>query len=244
MAVPPPTDFEPEAAITHAAGASSPPASLRALPLGWSNSPVSANLRADGVLIPFAAFSSTKSIPMSQASTPDRLMLPVGGRDHTRGPRDAPEVLVEYGGYQCPHSGQAYGIVQEIQQRLGDRLCFVFRHFPLTEIHPQAQKAAEAVECAGVQGRFWEMHDILFQRQPALGNGELVEYALELGLDMPQFLSTLAGRIYAERVYEDFESGVSSGVSSTPTFFINGVRHAGPWDLESLLAAIAAAGDA
>lgn len=185
---------------------------------------------------------TTGSIFMSQASNGNRLTLPVGARDHSQGPIDATVTLVKYGGYQCPHSGEAHGIVKKLQQRLGDQLCFVFRHFPLTEIHAQALKAAQVAEYAAAQGRFWQMHDILFERQQALDNGHLVEYAIELGLDIPQFLSALAGRIYAERIYEDFESGISSRVSNTPTFFINSVRHTGAWDLESLLMEIKQAG--
>ena len=122
-------------------------------------------------------------------------------------------------------------------RQLGNGLCFVFRHFPLTQ-HPQAQKAAKAAEASAVQGKFWQMHNTLFKHQQALGNGFLVEYAIKVGQDIPQFLQDLSGYIYTERVQEDYNSGVSSGVSSIPTFFINDFRPQGAWNLESLIAAI------
>lgn len=181
---------------------------------------------------------------MSQASYSDQLALPVRACDHIQGSITAPIVLVEYGDYQCPNSGRAYSIVQKIQQRLDHQLCFVFRHFPLAQIHPQAQITAEAAEVAGEQGKFWQMHNTLFQHQQALADADLVEYAVALGLNIPRFLRKLSGHIYAERVQEDLRSGVSSGVSGTPTFFINGVCHHGAWNLERLLAVIEQVGDA
>ncbi len=180
---------------------------------------------------------------MSQASSNDRLTLPVGTRDHVQGLLDAAVVLVEYCDYHCLDSGQAYSIVKKIQQSLGDQLCFVFRHFPLTQLYPQAQKAAEAAESAGAQGKFWEMHNTLFEHQHALDDADLVEYAIALNLDIPQFLREMSQHVHAERVQEDIRSGVSSGVRSTPTFFINGIRHDGDWNLERLQAAIIAARD-
>lgn len=178
---------------------------------------------------------------MSQARDNDRLTLPVTQRDRLQGLIHAPVTLVKYGGYQCPHSGQAYIIVKEIQRQCGDQLCFVFRHFPLTAIHSQAQKAAEAAEVAAAQGKFWEMHDILFEHQQALDNGSLVEYAVMLSLDISRFLREMSGCVYAERVHEDLKSGVSSGVVFTPTFFINGVRYQRSCDLQGLLEVIAQA---
>jgi protein-disulfide isomerase len=148
---------------------------------------------------------------------------------------------VEYGDYECAHSGQAYRIVKENQQRLGSRIRFVFRNFAISQTHPRAQQAAEAAEAAGVQNKFWQMHGALFEHQQALENGDLVEYADKLGLDTTRFLRDMAQHIYADRVYEDFMSGMRSGVSSTPTFFINGVRLDHPWDEETLLTAVEAA---
>jgi len=151
-------------------------------------------------------------------------------------------VLVQYGNYQCPGSGQAYRSIKEIQQCLDNQLCFVFRHFPLAH-YCQAQKSAEAAEVAAKQGKFWQMHNTLFEHQQALADADLVEYAIALGLNIPRFLREMSGHIYAERVQEDWRSGVSSGVSGTPTFFINSVRHSSAWNLERLIAAIAEVGD-
>src|SRR5690348_711131 len=175
---------------------------------------------------------------MNKRAATATLTLPVGERDHVQGPADAPVTLVEYGDYECPHCGRAYPIVKQVRARLGRRLRFVFRNFPLRESHPHAQHAAEAAETAGAQGKFWEMHDRLFERQFALEDDNLVEYARELGLDAERVREELAGRVYEPRVREDFRSGVASGVNGTPTFFVNGVRHDDAWDLETLLAAL------
>jgi protein-disulfide isomerase len=128
--------------------------------------------------------------------------------------------------------------VKAIQKRMAKKLRFVYRNFPLRESHPHAQRAAEAAEAAGGQGRFWEMHDRLFERQFALEDDNLQEYAAELGLDVARFQRELAARVYEPRVREDFRSGVMSGVNGTPTFFINGVRHDDSWEFEPLLATL------
>jgi protein-disulfide isomerase len=175
---------------------------------------------------------------MSRRDAAAALTLPVGKRDHIQGPADAPATLVEYGDYECPHCKRAYPIVKEIQRRMGRRLRFVFRNFPLRESHPHAQHAAEAAEAADAQGKFWELHDLLFERQFALEDENLIEYADELGLDVARFRKDLAEGVYAPRVREDFRSGVSSGVNGTPTFFVNGARHDDAWDVEPLLAAL------
>ncbi len=172
------------------------------------------------------------------------LSLPVSERDHAQGPEDAPVILVEYGDYECPYCGRAYPIVKQVQERLGAHLRFVFRNFPLREMHPHAQHAAEAAEAAGVQGRFWEMHDYIFEHQRALSDRHLYEYAALLGLDEERFDREFTSHAHAPRVREDFSSGVKSGVNGTPTFFINGVRHEGQWDAESLLAALEGAASA
>jgi len=166
------------------------------------------------------------------------LTLPVSARDHVRGSERAAVTLVEYGDYECPHCGRAYPIVKRLQERVGAGLRFVFRNFPLRESHPHAEHAAEAAEAAGAQGKFWEMHDRLFERQFALEDRDLAEYATELGLDARRLEADLAAGRYAGRVREDFRSGVTSGVNGTPTFFINGTRHDGAWDFEPLLAAL------
>ncbi len=167
---------------------------------------------------------------------------PVSERDHARGRKGAPLTLLEYGDYECRHCGQAYLVVKAIQEQLGERLCFAFRNFPLRDKHPHAQHAAEAAEVAGAQGRFWEMHDTLFEHQQALGDGDLVEYAVALKLDTIRFLRDMSEHVNAPRVHADVKSGRRNGVQRTPTFFINGVLHDGPWDEEALLAAIQGAG--
>lgn len=177
---------------------------------------------------------------MSRAATA-RLVLPVGERDHILGPATAPVTLVEYGDYECPHCGRAHPIVNALLEHLGDQLRFVFRHFPLATIHPHAQNAAEAAEAAGAQGQFWEMHDVLFENQDVLDDEALVQYAVALGLDPRRFIGELGNHVHTPRVREDFLSGARSGVNGTPTFFVNGVRHDGPFDLDTLLAAIAPA---
>ena len=177
---------------------------------------------------------------MTQEAETARLTLPVSERDHLQGPENAPVTMVEYGDYECPYCGAAYPIVKEIQQRLGDRLRFVFRNFPLNQSHPHAEHAAEAAEAAARQGKFWEMHDSLFEHQQALNDAHLVQYALALNLDEATFKREMTEYMYAKRVHEDFMSGVRSGVNGTPTFFINGLRHDDAYELETLLAAIEA----
>jgi len=167
------------------------------------------------------------------------LSAPVSDRrDHIRGNPSAGLTLVEYGDYQCPYCGAAHPIVNELLDNLGDEIRFVFRHFPLTQIHPQAQIAAEAAEAAGSQGKFWEMHDVIYENQHALDPQSLISYALDLNLNLPQFELELAEHRHLPRIREDFASGIRSGVNGTPSFFINGRRHDGPWDLPSLTAAI------
>ncbi len=166
------------------------------------------------------------------------LSLPVGDRDHVQGSGSSVVTLVEYGDYECSHCGRAYPIVKEVQRRFGSQLRFVFRNFPLGQIHPHAQHAAEAAEAAAGQGRFWEMHDALFEHQNALDDRHLMQYATALGLEHERFQQDLASHIYASRVREDFSSGVRSGVNGTPTFFINGARHNDSWDVETLTDAL------
>ncbi|MGD9892712.1 MAG: DsbA family protein [Dehalococcoidia bacterium] len=167
-----------------------------------------------------------------------RLVLPVSERDHSQGPADAPVALLEYGDFECPHSGRARHIVRELQGRLGDRLHFVSRNFPLTEIHPHAHHAVEAAEAAAAQGRYWEMYEARFGHRKALDDASLADYDRQVGLDMAAFDAALATYAYAPRVQDDVRSGETSGVNGTPTFFINGVRHDGGYDVDTLLAAI------
>jgi Na+/H+ antiporter NhaA len=163
-------------------------------------------------------------------------------RDHLRGPLEAPVTVVEYGDFQCPYCGQAEPVVRELLRGFATDVRYVWRHLPLTDVHPNAQLAAEASEAAADQGAFWEMHDLLLAHQDALEPGDLVDYAGQLSLDVERFENTLRGRETTVRVAEDVDSADLSGVSGTPTFFINGRRHYGAYDIETLSAAVRAAG--
>jgi protein-disulfide isomerase len=167
------------------------------------------------------------------------LTMPVDEeRDHIEGPADAAVTLLEYGDYECPYCGAAYPIVKEVQARLADRLRFVFRNFPIVTSHPQAELAAEAAEAAAAQDQFWPMHDLLYENQRRLGDRDLRSYAEQVGLDLERFDAEMAEHVHAARVRDDFMSGVRSGVNGTPTFYVDGVRHDGSYDLETLLAAL------
>jgi len=166
------------------------------------------------------------------------LTPPVGERDHIAGPATAPVTLVEYGDFECSSCRKAWPMVKELQRRLGKNLRFVFRNFPLTKLHPNAQHAAEAAEAAAAQGAFWQMHDRLFERQFALEDHNLIEYATELGLDADRVTDALQAGTYRARVKGDVLSGLQSGVSGTPTFFINGARYDGAHGTEPLFAAL------
>jgi Na+/H+ antiporter NhaA len=162
-------------------------------------------------------------------------------RDHIRGPDDAPVTVVEYGDFECPNCGQAEPVVRELLVDFGHDLRYVFRHLPLSDVHPRAQVAAEASEAADEQGAFWPMHDLLFEHQDALGGGDLVGYAEQLGLDTERFEDELRRRVHAGRVGRDVDDADLSGVSGTPTFFVNGRRHNGAYDIETLSALVRSA---
>jgi len=161
---------------------------------------------------------------MAQNST---MEPPVSGRDHVLGPESARVTLVEYGDFECPHCAIAYPLVKELHQRFGDRVRFVFRHFPLTNVHPHAQAAAEASEFAAAGGVFWQMHDILFEQQKQLADGQLTRLAAGLKLDQDALSNALRDHTFLPRVKEDFLGGIKSGVKGTPAFFINERRHDG-----------------
>jgi protein-disulfide isomerase len=182
------------------------------------------------------------STPLSEVYAPT-LTPPIGDRDHVIGPARAPVTLVEYGDYECPYCGMAHPVVKELRRRVANGMRFAFRHFPLTRIHPHAERAAEAAEAAGAQGeqKFWEMHDLLFTHQDALDDAYLLVYADSIGLDLDRFARDLASGVPARKVREDFLSGVRSGVNGTPTFFVNSRRYEGSYDLPSLLAAVTVA---
>jgi len=162
------------------------------------------------------------------------------GRDHVRGPADAPVTLVEYGDFQCPYCGDANPVVHELVERFGERLRFVFRHMPLPDLHPRAPAAARASEAAAAQGRFWEMHDRLFEHQLELSDADLARHAEAIGLDLERFERDLGDPGHAARIDEDLSSGAGSGVPSTPRFFVNGVIHLGSASLDALGEAIEA----
>ncbi|MFL5959414.1 MAG: Na+/H+ antiporter NhaA [Gaiellaceae bacterium] len=161
-------------------------------------------------------------------------------RDHLRGPVDAPVTVLEYGDFECPYCGQAEPVLRELLRDFGD-VAYVWRHLPLNDVHPNAQRAAEAAEAAAEQGVFWEMHDLLLERQDALGYRDLIGYAEQLGLDVERFDEDLRTRGGAGRIAQDVDSADLSGVSGTPTFFVNGLRHYGAYDIATLSAAVKAA---
>jgi len=169
------------------------------------------------------------------------LKTPVGPNDHAIGPADAPATLVQYGDYQCPSCGRAYPIVKALQARFGQRLRFVFRNMPLTNAHPQAELAAEAAEAAALQGKFWHMHDLLYEHQAELGPEFVEKAAARLHLDLDAFNNAIESGQVRGRVQDDFMDGVHSGVKGTPTFFLNGTRFDDSWDEETLSAAIESA---
>lgn len=159
----------------------------------------------------------------------------VGENDHFQGNEKAVIELVEFGDYQCPHCGHAYPILKKIQKKLGEDLKFVFRNFPLSEIHPNAVNAAVATEAAALQQKFWEMHDIIFENQFALETEDLLDYAKKIGLNVDQFKNDLQDEKLLAKVEDDFESGVRSGVNGTPSFFVNGKKYNGDWEEKPFL---------
>ena len=167
-----------------------------------------------------------------------KLSVPVTDKDHRQGDPDAPCTLVEYGDYQCPSCGHAYPIVKRVQKHFGKRLLFVFRNFPLTEMHPYAEPSAETAEFAGAHHKFWEMHDLLYENQDRLDDALLFQLAEQLHLDPEKLRQALAAKEFEPRVRADFRGGVRSGVNGTPTFFINGQRHDSAYDFASLVEAI------
>jgi protein-disulfide isomerase len=168
------------------------------------------------------------------------LKVPVTPRDHIRGPDNAPVTLVEYGDYECPHCGAAHPIVKLVLEHFGKKIRFVFRHFPLSQVHPNAEPAAESAEFAGAHGRFWDMHDGLYENQDQLGLPLLFALAGALGLSEASLREALVNGSYAEKVKSDFLGGARSGVNGTPSFFINGRRHDGSYAYADLVAAVEA----
>ena len=174
------------------------------------------------------------------------LLVPPSTQDWMQGVLSAKVVLVMYGDYQDSRSADVYKLIKAIERELSasfgeDYLCFIFRHFPQTQFHPHARRAAQAAEAAAAQGQFWLMHDTLFAHQQRLENGYLVEYANELGLDIPQFLKDLPKQVHVDRIDEDIESGLHSGITAAPALFINNIRYAGRWKIAELITAIVAA---
>ena len=153
-----------------------------------------------------------------------QLRVPVSESDHIKGNNNAPIELVEYGDYQCPYCGEAYPALKELQKRLGKKLKFVFRNFPLSNTHADAEAAAMAAEAAGAQGKFWEMHELLYQNQNSLKKDDLMGYAKKIGLDMEKFTSDIDNKTYLQKIKDDFEGGLRSGVNRTPSFYVNGEK--------------------
>ncbi|MFK0386804.1 DsbA family protein [Agrobacterium sp. NPDC090273] len=163
-----------------------------------------------------------------------RLTIPVNEYDHVQGSRSAAVTLVEYGDYECPYCGEAYPVLKAVQSAMGDELLFVFRNFPLAEMHPHAMRAAEFAEIAASHGLFWQAHDLLYENQQALTDGDLRRYADVLGFPSSDTAQILARR-FDRKIEDDFQGGLRSGVNGTPTLFINGLRYNGPRDVESLV---------
>jgi protein-disulfide isomerase len=166
------------------------------------------------------------------------LRVPVGRNDHTLGGNDASATLIEYADYECPHCGAAYPIVEAVLRHFGDRLRFVFRHFPLSEVHPHAEMAAEVAEFAGAQDQFWEMHGLIFENQDRLTAPSLFRLAAALELSQEKLRAALDGGTYATRVKADFIGGVRSGVNGTPSFFLDGRHYDGRVNYTAFVAAI------
>ena len=175
---------------------------------------------------------------MIGTSSSPRLTVPVNESDHALGASSAPVTLVEYGDFECPHCGRAYYVTKSLKVRLGPQLRVIYRHFPLATVHPHAGRAAEAAEAAAAQGTFWPMHDWLYEHQESLDDGSLVRAGAQLGLDRRRLIDELGRGVHAPRVREHFMSGVRSGVNGTPTFFINGWRHNGGYDFDTLFEAV------
>lgn len=161
-----------------------------------------------------------------------QLKTAVTNQDHIQGSKNAPLELVEYGDYQCSYCGEAYPIIKSVQQTLENDLKFVFRNFPLSEVHPDAKNAAMAAEAAALQNKFWEMHDILYENQQQLDEGHLVSFAKKIGLDVNKFRSDMQKSVVSDKIENDFESGARSGVNGTPSFFVNGKKYNGDWQDE------------
>jgi protein-disulfide isomerase len=166
------------------------------------------------------------------------LTPPLSAEDHVDGPERAELELVMYGDFQCPYCTAAYPIVRRIRDQLAGRLLFAFRHFPLRDIHPDAELAAEAAEAAGAQGAFWEMHDRMYESNGALSRDDLIAYTAELGLDSERVAAELDSSAHVPRVQRDLDSGVASGVTGTPGFFVGGRLYSGSFDAQSLTAAL------
>ena len=177
---------------------------------------------------------------MNQHSQSGVLAVPVSHSDHILGPETAKVTLVEYGDFECPNCGQAYPAVKILRKHFGERMRFVFRHFPLREVHPHAELAAEAAEAAGAQKKFWPMHDLLFENQLHLKANSLRRYAEQAELDLERYDYEMGDHVYLQRVQEHIDGGTRSGARSTPTFFVNGVVHDVSFGLEHLQQAIEA----
>ncbi len=176
-----------------------------------------------------------------QRSQPFTLTTPVNHADHVLGPISAKVTVVEYGDFECPSCGQAYPAVKMLLKRFGERVRFVYRHFPLVEVHPHAELAAEAAEAAGAQHKFWEMHDLLFEHQQHLKANSLRQYALQCELDLDRYDYEMKEHLYLQRVHEHIDGGAKSGVRSTPGFFVNGAVEDVSFGLERLHKAVEAA---
>jgi protein-disulfide isomerase len=184
--------------------------------------------------------TSGETITESQAISHAAALAPQPW-DHSQGAAEAPVTIIEYGDFECPYCGKAYPLLKRLREELGDQIRLIYRHFPLNSVHPHASVAAQAAEAAGAQGKFWEMHSMLFEHQDALENVDFDQYALRLGLEVYRFRADLSSERFSRRVQRDFESGTRLGVRKTPTLFVNAVKYDGPLEYEPLLKAVRAA---
>ena len=198
-------------------------------------SPIDVNPGANEIL------KTLKQIQTNTGNTPmadTQLTAPVSASDHTQGGDNATVTLVEYGDYECSYCAEAHQIVKNAQAQMGDKLRFVFRNFPLSDVHPHATHAAQSAEAANAQGQFWPMHDMLYENQQNLEDADLMGYAANLGLDAKKFAADENGAKAEAKIQSDFEGGAQSGVNGTPSFFINGARFDGDWQGDGLLKAL------
>lgn len=184
--------------------------------------------------------TSSENTSTSEGAASTTLLAPQPW-DHAQGSSEAPVTIIEYGDFECPYCGRTYPLLKRLREELGDQIRLIYRHFPLNSVHPHASVAAQAAEAAGAQGKFWEMHSMLFENQDALESFDFDQYALRIGLEVYRFRADLSSERFSRRVQRDYESGTQVGVRKTPTLFVNGAKYDGALEYPPLLEAVRAA---